>query len=175
VEVRERTAEDLVRLVAIARRVRTSDRYPIDLPDGDLLRFLTRPESLGAWVATQDHAIVGHVALNAETSPPVMRLIRHVVDGSPAFVARLFVDTDARRQGIGARLLEHARLQAVTRGCSPVLDVLDMPSATAAMSLYRRSGWQEVGRTAFRRADGTESDDVVFVWRGDAHHEQGGG
>jgi hypothetical protein len=57
--VRERRVEDLDHLVAIARRVRTSDRYPDHLPDGDFIRFLTRPEPLGAWIATQDHAIVG--------------------------------------------------------------------------------------------------------------------
>ena len=163
-QVRERRAEDLDQLVAIAERVRTSDRYPIHLPDGDFLRFLTRPQSVGAWVATQDHAIVGHVALNTETSRPVMRLARDVVTGSPAFVARLFVDPDARRRGIGARLLEHARVQAVTRGYVPVLDVVDTPSATAAISLYRRVGLQEVGRTAFRLADETETDELIFVW-----------
>jgi hypothetical protein len=45
-----------------------------------------------------------------------------------------------------------------------VLDVVDMPSATAAISLYRRSGWQEVGRTVFRLADETEADELIFVW-----------
>jgi ribosomal protein S18 acetylase RimI-like enzyme len=164
VQVRERRAEDLDQLAVVAHRVRTSDRYPICLPDGNLLRFLTHPESFGAWVASQDQAVVGHVALNTETSRPVMRLARHVVNGSPAFVARLFVDPDARRRGIGARLLDHARVSAVTRGYVPVLDVVDTPSATAAISLYRRSGWQEVGRTVFRLADETEADELIFVW-----------
>jgi ribosomal protein S18 acetylase RimI-like enzyme len=164
VEVRERRAEDLDQLVAIAHRVRTVDRYPIHLPDGDFIRFLTRPESLGAWVAAEDNVIVGHVALNTETSGVVMRLARDVVNGPPAFVARLFVDPDVRRRGIGARLLEHVRVEAVTRGYVPVLDVVDTPSATAAISLYRRNGLREVGRTVFRLADETETDELIFVW-----------
>lgn len=61
-------------LVAVAARVHAEDHYPIFLPHGDFVRFLTRASPVAAWVAVRDERIVGHVALNAETSGPVMRL-----------------------------------------------------------------------------------------------------
>ena len=66
-EIRERRAEDLDQLVAMAARVRAADQYPIFLPDGDLDRFLTWPKPLVAWLAVNDEAPLGHVALNVET------------------------------------------------------------------------------------------------------------
>ena len=107
--------------------------------------------------------VVGHVALNAETSLPVVRRVREVVpDGSVAFVARLLVEPSARRRGIGARLLDHARSEAIARDLVPMLDVVDTPSASAAISMYRRQGWQEVGRTTFKLLDGHDLEELVF-------------
>jgi GNAT superfamily N-acetyltransferase len=101
------------------------------------------------------------VALNAEAS--VMRRAHEVVpDGSVAFVARLLVEPSARRCGIGARLLDHARSEAIARDLVPMLDVVDTPSASAAISLYRREGWQQVGRTTFKLPDGHDLEQLVF-------------
>jgi hypothetical protein len=50
-QVRKRRGGDLLELVAIAARVHRADGYPIYLPEADLVRFLTRPEPLAAWVA----------------------------------------------------------------------------------------------------------------------------
>lgn len=128
------------------------------------MRFLTVPEPLAAWVAVDGGDIVGHVALYAETSLPVMRRAHEVVpDGSVAFVARLLVEPGRRRRGIAARLLDHARSEAMARDLVPMLDVVDTPSASAAISLYRRKGWQEVGRTTFRLPDGHDMEELVFV------------
>jgi len=100
VEHRERRDDDLDELVAVAARVHAVDHYPIFLPHGDFARFLTRPSPVAAWVAVRDERIVGHVALNAETSGPVMRLAAELVpERRVAYVARLLVDPDARRQG----------------------------------------------------------------------------
>lgn len=63
----------------MAARVQAIDRYPIFLPDGNLARFLTRPTPVAAWVAVRDDAVVGQVALNTETSIPVMRLVADVL------------------------------------------------------------------------------------------------
>ena len=54
VKIRERQNADLEELETSARRVHTSDRYPIYLSDDDFRRFLTQPASTAAWVATVD-------------------------------------------------------------------------------------------------------------------------
>jgi GNAT superfamily N-acetyltransferase len=161
-EVRERHDNDFDQLVAVAARVRAVDQYPIILPDGDFNRFLTRPKPLAAWVAVRDERLVGHVALNAETSRPVMELVAGLTtELPPVYVARLLVDPGARREGVGRTLLEHARRAAVDSGHSPLLDVVDTPDTTAAISLYRRDGWEEVGRVSFELVD-QAIDELVF-------------
>ncbi|HSH60008.1 MAG TPA: GNAT family N-acetyltransferase [Acidimicrobiales bacterium] len=160
--IRDRRDDDLEELVAVAARVHEADQYPIFLPDGDLKRFLTRPKPLAAWVAVRNERLIGHVALNAETSRPVMQLVAALKPKrSAVYVARLLVDGSARREGVGRMLLEHARQAAVDSGHLPVLDVVDTPAAAAAISLYRRDGWEEVGRVSFELVD-TEVDELVF-------------
>ncbi len=39
-----------------------------------------------------------------------------------------------------------------------MLDVVDTPTAAAAISLYRREGWKEVGRVRFS----ADVDELVF-------------
>jgi GNAT superfamily N-acetyltransferase len=161
-EIRERRDIDLDQLVTVARRVHEADRYPIFLPDDDFYGFLTRPKPAAAWVAVHHGSVVGHVALNVETSRPVMQLVAALDSKRPAvYVARLLVDPGARRAGIGRKLLEHARRAAVVSGHVPVLDVVDTPTAAAAISLYRSDGWDEVGRVSFDPVD-AEMHELVF-------------
>lgn len=161
-DVRARRDDDLDELVTIAGRVSAADGYPISLPDRDLARFLTRPKPVAAWVAVRDERIVGHVALNAETSRPVMALVAKLAPERPAlFVARLLVDPEARREGAGRSLLEQARRAAVESGHCPMLDVVETPKSEPAISLYRGDGWEEVGRVPFGRS-GAEVDELVF-------------
>jgi GNAT superfamily N-acetyltransferase len=113
-EIGERVDVDLDQLVAVAGRVHEAGRYPIFLPDDDFHRFLTRPEPAAPLVAIRDGSVVGHIALNAETSGPVMQLVAALDSKRPAlYVARLLVDPSARRAGIGKMLLEQARRAAV--------------------------------------------------------------
>jgi GNAT superfamily N-acetyltransferase len=133
--VRPRRAGDLDDLVGLASRVRAADGYPAFLPDDDLPRFLTRPEPLRAWVYEHGGRIVGHVALNTETSPPVMRLAGACgVNGTAAFVARLLVDPSARRLGYGTHLLDHARRAAIDLGLIPLLNVVATSAAAISLS-----------------------------------------
>ncbi|MGH9920395.1 MAG: GNAT family N-acetyltransferase, partial [Nitrososphaerales archaeon] len=134
--VRARTTADLDDLVEVAARVRAVDLYPLYLPDDDLHRFLTRPVPLSAWVAEVDHRVVGHVSLNSESNPQVMKVLRQSgITGDVGVVARLLVEPAARRRGLGALLLEQARSEAEAQGRTPVLDVV--ASATSAIALYR--------------------------------------
>jgi ribosomal protein S18 acetylase RimI-like enzyme len=152
--LRERQGEDPETVAAIAARVRAADGYPRFLPDDDFVRFPTRPKPLVASVVENDGAIVGHVALNERSSPPVMQLARRQhPDGAITFVTRLMVDPGDRRHGHGGRLLDHARKVAIARELTPMLDVVAIPSAAAAIPLYRQAGWHEIGRMTFEVDD----------------------
>jgi GNAT superfamily N-acetyltransferase len=161
-EIRARRERDLGDLATIAARVHDLDNYPIFLPGGDYTGFITRPTSLAAWVAVRGRQLVGHVALNDTTSNPVMQLVDDDRPAHPpAYVARLLVDPGSRREGVGRRLLEHARREALSSGRVPYLDVVDIPTAASVIALYRHDGWVEVGRVRFELA-GEEIDELVF-------------
>lgn len=162
VEIRERCDDDLDGMVAVAARVREVDSYPIFLPGGDFVSFLTRPTPIAAWVAIRDDELIGHVALNDTTSQPVMHLVESRAPMKPAaYVARLLVDPRSRGDGVGGRLLERARRAAIEAVRSPFLDVVDTPASASAISLYRRAGWDEIGRVSFDLV-GNEIEELVF-------------
>ena len=170
VQFRERAATDLVALAEVARRVRATDGYPVYLPGDDYERFLTQPVPIGAWVAEADNGkLAGHVALNLKASPAVISALRAAgVTGSLGVVARLLVDPDCRRTGLGARLLDRACSEALSLNLVPVLDVV--VSSTAAIALYRRQGWTEVGATWIEFPDGKRIGELVFHWTGVGLH-----
>jgi len=160
--VRPRTDADLDALEQVAARVRAADDYPTYLPGDDYRRFLTRPAPLEAWVAEWDGRVCGHVALTERSSPAVVEVLRQAgVAGTLGVVARLLVDPDVRRRGIARSLLQTARTAAVAEQRVPVLDVVD--SHHAAVALYRRSGWVELGRAAVTLPDGRELHELVFT------------
>jgi GNAT superfamily N-acetyltransferase len=163
VEISRRTEADLDELVAVARRVRDRDQYPIYEPAEGLGWFLSTPKPIAAWIARIDGAIVGHVALQPSATRGAMQVVAALgSDACPAYVSRLLVDTDRRGLRIGARLLDHARRWAVDAGRRPYLEALDVPPGAPALALYRAEGWIEIGRTRFDLLDdGTE--EVVFA------------
>ena len=160
--VRRRTDDDLAALVRITARVRATDDYPIYLPGDDYHRFLTRPESLQVWVAERDGRVCGHVALNAQTSPGAMQVLRDAdIDDPIGAVARLLVDPAFRRQGVAGELLRTVRMAALSQHRTPVIEVVD--SSLAAIALYRSAGWVELGRTTLSLPDGRELAELVFA------------
>lgn len=160
--IRRREDVDLAELEAVAERVRSVDGYPIFLPGENCRRFLERPAPVAAWVAERNGRIVGQVGLNESTSRPTMELVSSDQAGlPPIYVARLLVDPDCRRHGLGGLLLEQARTEAVERRRAPYLDVVDTESAAPAIALYRRMGWTQVGRVNFELA-GDRMEELVF-------------
>ena len=110
-------------------------------PD-DPAAWLSPPGLLGAWIATVDGRLLGHVALTGDGA-----------DG--AEVGRLFVTPEARGEGMAVVLLEAATRHARTPGRRVELRVVE--DSTAAIRLYERLGWTLLGTgpAPFTRSDGT--------------------
>jgi GNAT superfamily N-acetyltransferase len=163
VELRARTDADLDGCVEMARVVHQRDDYPVHLPR-DLRAFIASPDAIGAWVAERHGALVGHVALHRRTAPEVMAVASHYVkrpSNGLGVVARLLVSPHARREGVGRSLLQKASDECVTRGLSPILDVVT--SHRAAVKLYEHSGWVCAGEVTSHFDDGTTLHEFVYV------------
>ncbi|MGW4380792.1 GNAT family N-acetyltransferase [Kitasatospora sp. NPDC004531] len=138
--IRPRHDDDLPSCVRTLEAVHRADGYPSVWPARPEL-WLTPPELLGAWVAADGPALLGHVALTR--ADPALAAAVGRPSGQLAAVARLFVDRSARRGGLAAALLERAARAAAGAGRQPVLEVES--GAAAAISLYERAGWRFVG------------------------------
>ena len=159
--IRPRQDRDLDELARIAAEVQELDGYPVSFPL-DLRAFVETPEALGTWVAEDERgAVVGHVALNPRSSPPVVARVCEVLGHDRiGVVARLLVAPAARRQGVAAELLRTAADEARARGLHPVLDVV--ATFEAPRRLYRREGWRDVG-TVLAVYDGFSVEEAVYL------------
>ena len=80
-------------------------------------------------------------------------------------LARLLVDAEARRHGLGRRLVELAVSEAHAAGRQPVLDVNRL--FAPAIALYESCGWKRVGEATFSFADGGEMHEAQsYVYLG---------
>jgi ribosomal protein S18 acetylase RimI-like enzyme len=104
-------------------------------------------------VARDADGIVGTVQLHPAWPPNQ----RHRAD-----IAKLLIHRRARRQGLGATLMQEMERRARAAGFT--LLTLDTKRGDAAESLYRRAGWTEVGVIPgyALNPDGTPCDTVVF-------------
>jgi ribosomal-protein-alanine N-acetyltransferase len=131
-------AADIARIEAAASSTRWSERAVRDT--------LERPETLG-WLVRREGDIVGHLLTR--------------VAGDTAEVLTLAVLPAERRQGRAGALLHRAesswRRSGVAEGFLEV-----RASNEAALTLYARHGWEEVGARAGYYADG--EDAVVMRW-----------
>jgi GNAT superfamily N-acetyltransferase len=169
-EIRPRSDTDIAACERLARGVHALDGYPPYLPNGDFHAFLVSADALGAWVAEEAGAVLGHVALHARSSDPVMALASDALATAPdrlAIVARLLVDPESRGQGIGRSLLATATRHALDLGRWPILDVVS--HFQMAINLYESSGWVRVGLVTLRLPDGADVEEVVYAAPGARH------
>ena len=147
VTVRERRPRDIPVLseVLAAQRPHSGypQRWPLPFP---VEAFIARADEDAAWVAELDGRVVGHVAVS-RVEPGLEADLWTAGAGRPreelAAVAVLFVDHTVQGQGVGRALLAAAVAAIRESGRLPVLDVVQETSA--AVELYRRTGWQVVG------------------------------
>jgi GNAT superfamily N-acetyltransferase len=163
VEIRPRTEADIEACVAMALEVHHLDRYPIFLPD-DLHAFLVNHSAAAAWVADEDGVVIGHVTLHRSSQPAVVDLACEVLGCDPdqlGVVARLMVAPNARRLGIAQALIDVATEEARATGLHPMLDVVT--DHVAAIALYERLGWTNVGVVTAEVVRGHVVEEIVFL------------
>lgn len=124
----------------------------IDAVDGgasvSFMHPLPVPRALAFWrgvangVASGERALF--VAEDAEGIVGTVQLILAQPDNQPhrADLAKMLVHRRARRQGVGAALIQAA--EGAARDCGKTLLVLDTANGDAER-LYARQGWQRVG------------------------------
>ena len=160
-EIRERRPDDSAGLVALVEVVHHNDGYPGVTPRG-FEAFVVNPNALAAWVAVRDAGeIVGHVALHPTSSDAVMEVVRSVTDGEVGVVSRLFVHPEARREGVGRRLLQVATGYARSLALVPILDV--STGFAPAIGLYEAAGWTSLGEVSVSFGD-IEFPEYVYIY-----------
>jgi GNAT superfamily N-acetyltransferase len=125
----------------------------IDCVDGDasvsFMHPLTRDRAAAFWrrvahgVAAGERALL--VAEDAAGVCGTVQLLLDLPENQPhrADLAKMLVHRRARRQGLGAALMQAA--EATARDCGRTLLVLDAVTGGDAARLYERLGWQRVG------------------------------
>ncbi len=146
VMVRPRAAQDLPELAQILAEQQPTSRYPFRWPlPFPVEQFIVRETEEASWVAEIDGRPVGHVSVGRPRGDLADEFLQITGRDDVATVSVLFVATSTQGSGVGGRLLDTAVTWAQDRGRLPVLDVF--PSHGAALALYRRRGWREVGQT----------------------------
>jgi GNAT superfamily N-acetyltransferase len=110
---------------------------------------LPRERAVAFWrrgaqgVATGERALL--VAEDAQGICGTVQLVLDQPENQPhrADLSKMLVHRRARRQGLGAALMQAA--EATARACGKTLLVLDTITGGEAERLYARLGWQRVG------------------------------
>lgn len=143
-DIRARRQDEMEACVRLLADVHAADGYPMYWPT-DPVNWLTPENMLAAWVAEDEHGLIGHVALCSaagDSAAPLWSEASGLPPEHLGVVAKLFAAPRARGRGVGAALLETIRAEVRIRGLRPVLEVLDHDQA--AIALYERTGWRRV-------------------------------
>lgn len=145
IRIRNRDAAGIDLCVQALAAVHRTSGYPTNWPV-DPSRWLTPPGTIEAWTAgANEMPIAGHVVLR--------QLPDHPTGDGAVEVSRLFVNPEARRQGIARALLQKAMNWAAANERDLTLEVTD--HLRAAIALYERLGFRLAGT---KRADWTTPD-----------------
>lgn len=114
------------------------------------------------WDAGAFEVLLNQAGVFAISEPEGFILIRSVAD--EAEILTLAVRPEARRQGVGARLVHEGAKAASARGAARLfLEVAD--DNAAALALYAGSGFVEAGRRPgyYARLDGGRQDALILA------------
>lgn len=154
---------DLAGAAAALTEVHATDGYPVE-GVADPEAWLRSADVIAAWVAELDGGVVGHVAIMRPQGEDAVSLWMQQSgdqEDQIAVLARLFVVKEARKHAVGEQLMRAAMDHGIERGLRLVLDV--MTKDVAAIRLYERLGWREIGRAPHHYGNGQSIDAVCYV------------
>lgn len=117
---------------------------------------------LEPWDAAAFHALLGQAGVFAVEAPDGFILMRAVAD--EAEILTLAVCPQARRRGLGGRLVGEGAVEAAARGAVRLF--LEVAADNApARALYARAGFAEAGRRPgyYARPDGGRQDALLLA------------
>lgn len=161
--IRPRLDSDIPQTAAGLVRVHARDGYPVE-GVSQPAAWLTPHGLINAWVAVKSEIIIGHVAITRPTDEwAVLLWIEQSGEdtGRVAVLARLFVVPEARSMAVGEGLMRAAVDYAHSQGIRLVLDVL--AKDTAAIRLYTRLGWKNIGSAVHPYGVGQQAKAFCFV------------
>jgi GNAT superfamily N-acetyltransferase len=166
VDVRRRRDDDLAACVAALRATHEADGYPMVWP-ADPAGWLAPDGMLGAWVATDDDAVLGQALVRDGRDlerPDELAAAAGVPVAGLGSLGRLYVAPSARRRGVAGALLRHATRTAAVLGRRLALDVV-ADDGGAATALYERHGWRRVTAVpaAWTTPDGTRPTILAYL------------
>ncbi|MES5819090.1 GNAT family N-acetyltransferase [Streptomyces sp. RG80] len=154
---------DLTEAATALVEVHATDGYPVEGVDQPET-WLRSADVIAAWVAKLDGAVIGHVAIMRPQGEDAVSLWMEQSgdrEDQIAVLARLFVVKAARKHAVGERLMQAAMSYGSEHGFRLVLDVMTKDSA--AIRLYERLGWREIGRAPHHYGNGQSVDAVCYV------------
>jgi GNAT superfamily N-acetyltransferase len=159
--IRPRLESDIPQAAAGLVEVHATDGYPVE-GVGQAEAWLTPPGLLQAWVAEIAGKVVGHVAVSRSSDEDAVSLWLNRSGSNAdqvAVLARLFVVPEARKRAVGERLMRTAVEFAQENGVRLVLDV--MTKDAAAIRLYTRLGWTELGHAIHTFGEGRQATEAI--------------
>ena len=132
---------------------------------------MTREKSESWWSgALASHARGERIIFVAEEAGRVLGSVQLMFPGQEnqahrADIGKLLVHTNARRQGLGAALMQAAETEAKRLGRT--LLVLDTEAGSSGDRLYQRLGWTRFGVVPgyAMMADGSRTADCAFFYK----------
>lgn len=134
IHFRRAVESDLDSLIDLETAFYSAEAYPFDVDEARALltRLLREPERGQIWVSERDHELVGYFILTFGYSIEF--------HGVNAVLDELYVQPDARGQGLGKRALELAEAVCKELGIRALHLVVERRN-TPAHELYRRAGF----------------------------------
>ncbi|MEV6221829.1 GNAT family N-acetyltransferase [Nocardia fluminea] len=164
VTVRPRTSADMDECARLLIEVHERDGYPVE-GVADPVSWLTPSTLVQAWVAELSGSVVGHalVTTPTESDDAAKMWIERDGDGQSDLLVfgRLFVGSAGRNQGVGTWLVRTAMAYGKANSKSLVLDVMEKDQA--AIRLYERLGWKNIGTAVHRFGEDQETSAQCYA------------